>query len=101
MADMVQQILGMRGQVVGDVDQAQAGVARVIGGRHLGAQLSQYQFRGHAPFGMGGVAVGKQFHVSWDRGAERPDFRAGLDLLLDLAEVPRDFVAEVVDVEGV
>ena len=75
-------------QVIGDVDQAQRGLAGVIGRGHLGSQLCQHQFRGHAPFGMGGVAVGEQFHVSWCLAAECADFRAGLDLLLEDLAVP-------------
>ena len=71
---MIQDVLRMTRQMVGDVDQAQAGcigISRVV---HVGTQLRQHHVSCHFPMWMGGVAVGKQFH---QRAVLRAAFFAG------------------------
>ena len=58
----IQDVLGVVGIVVGDVDQAQGGLLGMAGQTQLGLELGQHQARRHGPLGMGGVGAGKQFH---------------------------------------
>ncbi|MNS94042.1 hypothetical protein D3C72_1282450 [compost metagenome] len=66
-AQVIEDLLRLGRVVVGDVEQPERRVRRVIGQRHLRAQLGQHKAGGHAPLRVGGMAGGKQFH-----GAYRP-----------------------------
>ena len=68
--EVIQQVLRVRGVMVGDVDQSERGRRAVLGQGHVGAQLRQHQSRRHLPLRMGGVTIGEKFHArSVDRSA--------------------------------
>ena len=57
-----QDLLGMSGVMVGQVDQAQGRLIGIVGLIQLCAQLRDHQAGGHGPLGMRGMAVGEQLH---------------------------------------
>ena len=61
-AQVVKNVLRLRGVPVGDVQQRQCGRIGVVGQGHVGAQLRQHQRRRHGPLGVRGVTVGKKLH---------------------------------------
>jgi len=58
-AEVIEDLLRLRGVVVGDVEQAERGRASVIWQRHLRSQLRQHEAGGHLPLRMGRVTGGK------------------------------------------
>ena len=63
--EVLEDVLGLGGVVIGDVEQAQRGRRLVVGQCHLRAQLREHQAGGHAPLRVGGVAGGEELHADF------------------------------------
>jgi len=80
LAQVVQQVLGLGREMVGDVDQRQRGRTGIRRQDHQSPQLGQHQTCGHAPLRVGGMAVGKEFHAARRRAVAWRAGSAGLAL---------------------
>ena len=61
-AQPIQDVLGLVGIVVGDVNQAQGGLRCMGGQTQLRFELGQHQASRHRPLRVGGMGTGKQLH---------------------------------------